>query len=315
MSSLHEILPAVITSGTIRIDELHPHRNQGLELTYIRSGQLEWLVDGVSEAVHQGMIFFTLPWQAHGSAAPREPANEVCHLLLAMKGSLFRPGGRVTLHPGLRLAADEEEAILSVLGAAERHAWAATPALVWIMESLTGRDLHHTPLEEGRTRNLLNAALYEVARIVSGEASPEATVQDSEERVRLWLLKLGEHCREAWSVDAMALSCGLKRSRFAALTRRVTGYSPLQYLKTLRLRRACALLCHTGKRITEIAFSCGFPSSQQFAKEFRKGTGSTPTAFRRNSKESEGIPPIDWSRIDWRDLDTEQQRVKRLQRV
>ena len=52
----------IISFGRFQCKELTPHKNRGMEITYIEKGMLEWEVEGVAEKVPQGSIFFTLPW-------------------------------------------------------------------------------------------------------------------------------------------------------------------------------------------------------------------------------------------------------------
>nr|WP_244268506.1 AraC family transcriptional regulator [Aeromonas fluvialis] len=61
----------------------------------------------------------------------------------------------------------------------------------------------------------------------------------------------------------------------------VTGETPVEMQRCLRLERAARSLCYSQDPVTEIAFSAGFASSQAFAKAFRKQFAMTPGALRR----------------------------------
>ncbi|MFE8730111.1 helix-turn-helix domain-containing protein, partial [Aeromonas hydrophila] len=50
----------------------------------------------------------------------------------------------------------------------------------------------------------------------------------------------------------------------------VTGETPAEMQRRLRLERAARSLCYSRDPITEVAFSAGFASSQAFVKAFRK---------------------------------------------
>jgi AraC-like DNA-binding protein len=47
-----------------------------------------------------------------------------------------------------------------------------------------------------------------------------------------------------------------------------------------RIENAKYMLIHTTRGLTEIAYDCGFTSSSQFSKTFRKCTGLSPRAYR-----------------------------------
>lgn len=54
----------------------------------------------------------------------------------------------------------------------------------------------------------------------------------------------------------------------------------MEYLFRLRTERAKTLLRETGIKVIDIAFECGFSSSQYFANTFRHATGMTPSEYR-----------------------------------
>jgi transcriptional regulator GlxA family with amidase domain len=58
------------------------------------------------------------------------------------------------------------------------------------------------------------------------------------------------------------------------------GLPPHPYLMQLRVERARELLEGTNLSITEIAFACGFASSQHLATVFRRALLTTPTEYR-----------------------------------
>ena len=75
----------IISYGRFQCSELTPHKNRGMEITYIEKGMLEWMVEGIPENVESGSIYFTLPWQVHGSVNPREPENTIWHVLFHLE--------------------------------------------------------------------------------------------------------------------------------------------------------------------------------------------------------------------------------------
>lgn len=60
-----------------------------------------------------------------------------------------------------------------------------------------------------------------------------------------------------------------------------TGVNGLSYIRTLRLSLAKRKLKETVDSITEIAIDCGFSSSQNFSRVFRKEIGITPSQYRK----------------------------------
>lgn len=62
--------------------------------------------------------------------------------------------------------------------------------------------------------------------------------------------------------------------------KRVTGYSPKQYLMQYRLTMARRLLLTTDEKVSEIALRTGFGDASNFTRTFRETTEMTPLEFR-----------------------------------
>lgn len=56
--------------------------------------------------------------------------------------------------------------------------------------------------------------------------------------------------------------------------------SPVQYIRSYRLKQAKALLGNTNKTITEISYEVGFNDASYFSKVFKSEYGQTPTKFQ-----------------------------------
>ena len=81
-------------------------------------------------------------------------------------------------------------------------------------------------------------------------------------------------------VGELAQSAGMSSSAFFERFKAVTGTSPLQYQKDLRLLRARGELQSTNAKISDIAFGVGYESSAQFSREFSRKFGRTPRQDR-----------------------------------
>lgn len=60
----------------------------------------------------------------------------------------------------------------------------------------------------------------------------------------------------------------------------VTGTSPLQYQKDLRLLRAREALRSSNGKVSQIAFGVGYESSAQFSREYARKFGVPPRQDR-----------------------------------
>ena len=69
---------------------------------------------------------------------------------------------------------------------------------------------------------------------------------------------------------------------FATLFKQSTSLSPHQYVLRRRIERAKQLLRETESSVLEISLSLGFEQPNNFARTFRRLTGTSPTHYRRN---------------------------------
>ena len=124
--------------------------------------------------------------------------------------------------------------------------------------------------------------ILQMLRSQGGEGDPGLT--SAQRTVALFLEDL-EHNPDSlarpWALREMAEHCGMKVTAFTKYCRKTTNTSPAKYLARCRLARAAHLLKEAhDQTITQIAFDCGFSSSQYFAVEFRKLYKCTPREYR-----------------------------------
>jgi AraC family transcriptional regulator len=85
------------------------------------------------------------------------------------------------------------------------------------------------------------------------------------------------------TLDEIAKAASFSRFHFHRIFKAVVGETSAEFTRRLRLELAAnRLLSHRHDDITRIAMNCGFSSSQNFAKAFRKHFGMSPSAFRKS---------------------------------
>lgn len=76
--------------------------------------------------------------------------------------------------------------------------------------------------------------------------------------------------KSSLSVDELAKKANMSSSSFYRVFKQSTGYTPLQYIKNLRLHQARYLIVRDGFRISQAACMVGYESVSQFSREFKR---------------------------------------------
>ena len=86
-----------------------------------------------------------------------------------------------------------------------------------------------------------------------------------------------------WSLEGLARTAHLSRSRFSQRFAELTGEAPMQYVTKLRMQRAAEALRGERLSIGELALRFGYESEPAFARAFKRHLGKPPGAIRRQA--------------------------------
>ncbi|OWV98054.1 AraC family transcriptional regulator [Rhizobium sp. R693] len=86
--------------------------------------------------------------------------------------------------------------------------------------------------------------------------------------------------------DASSMSRASLHRHFVALT----GLSPIQYQKQLRLQEARQLLLSGDRTASDVAFAVGYESASQFSREYLRQFGAPPVRDIRQLRQTIGSP-------------------------
>ena len=85
-------------------------------------------------------------------------------------------------------------------------------------------------------------------------------------------------------INELADHVGVNRSYLASSFKKATGYSPKEYLLSLRMEKAKSLLEKTDMPINTVANSVGYTDQLAFSRMFKEYSGISPRAFREEKQ-------------------------------
>jgi len=98
--------------------------------------------------------------------------------------------------------------------------------------------------------------------------------------VRNAILYMEENFRSPLSYRDVAKEVFVSPSYFLSLFKQETGQTFVDYITSIRMEKAKALLASTEKSVMEIADEVGFGNANYFSSSFKKATGMTPKEYR-----------------------------------
>ena len=120
--------------------------------------------------------------------------------------------------------------------------------------------------------------LLRLLRSPVGPAVAQIGVNDSKiERISSAISWIKQHFTDTLRVEELARNAGMSTSSFHAHFKEVTGVSPLQFQKTLRLQHAREQLRSGIFDVTSMAYQVGYASASQFSREYSRAFGIAPS--------------------------------------
>lgn len=102
------------------------------------------------------------------------------------------------------------------------------------------------------------------------------SVDSHASRVSKSIIRIRAGFREPLAMADLARLAGMSQSSFHEHFKSVTGTTPLQYQKDLRMIEARALLASGRRSVSEAGFEVGYESPTHFSRDFSRKFGSSP---------------------------------------
>ncbi|MBN2291714.1 MAG: helix-turn-helix transcriptional regulator [Pirellulales bacterium] len=294
-----DALPGVLTVGywDAARDQnwgLDWHRNEGLEITFLETGRLDFAVGGHNVEGQREEFFqqnlrpddftVTRPWQPHRIGDPNITASKLHFLILDV--GVRHPHTQWKWPKWLVLTPEDLERLTIFLRHNEQPVWQSGPDL----RHCFGRIARAVMTDkDGANISRLTVCLNELFVLLldifeSSRATLNESLSSSSRTVELFLAEFSQNQNDLaapWSVAEMARHCGMGVTHFTHLVKQLTNLTPIEYLNRCRIDSACRLLREKrNMTVTRVAMTCGFSSSQYFAAVFRRQLGCTPRVFR-----------------------------------
>lgn len=249
------------------------HWHQCLEVLYVEEGFGVVIVDHKQYTMRPGRMFFFPPFTLHKIIVDEQAQDRyrrtIIHLdqYALLKGLRDFPYSRQRLHNLTQRAGQSW-----VVDVADIH-----PHIDFLFcryEKLAG----DSPLNSEQVSCLLLSLL---SMLSEDHPSMSGITDGTASQVMFWL---DENYMRKFSLSRLAEELGKSKSYISRRFHQETGESIVNYLNTIRLRKACEALLHSQQSVREIARMVEFSDVTYFISAFGKGIGETPLQYRKRHK-------------------------------
>lgn len=133
---------------------------------------------------------------------------------------------------------------------------------------------YNSKLTVSNEKGLLLYTLFALGKLVNNAA-------DTTDKINDCISFIVTHYTSEISIEDMAASCNLSKSRFLYLFKERVGTSPHAYQQTLRIDNSKHLLATTNLPIADISRISGYQDPLYFSRLFKKNTGVSPLQYRK----------------------------------
>lgn len=274
----HIIEFALKKNSTIQLNSLSETITNTLRIYYIMEGRFEWIIGRQHYILYPGDMVLVLPGREFGGERGVLDIGTLSWIHLHVE----KPESpeKVLLGKWSNLGKIENRAIGKILSLNN------TPVLSKLKEA--GRILHELRQEllnqqigySTRVNQLIDELFILIARKLTYQNN---SYRDFPQTFMKLEKSLRQNLAHQWTVEEMAGLVGLGTTSFTEKVKNYSGFSPLNYLITIRISEAIKLLKRLDLNVTDIALDTGFYSSQHFSTTFKKLTGYTPSEFRKKN--------------------------------
>lgn len=286
---LEKELPGVKSIGYWDIKKLQDwglewHTNEGIEICLLESGNLDFQVKDNNYGLQTNDITITRPWISHKIGSPLVNLSKLHWLIIDL--TVRHPHQTWEWPKWIVLNEDDLEELTLYLRQNEQPVWKANTefrnCFIQIGNIIKQSD---TKAYDSKLKIQINQLLILLLDVFKNETVVlDQSLVESKRSVEIFLNSLKSKLEEEWTVVKMADDCRLGVTRFTHYCKELTNCSPMEYLNRLRLRKASKILLDSPKtQVIDVAFMCGFSSTQYFNYAFKKHFKLSPKKYQKEN--------------------------------
>lgn len=238
-----------------------PHWHEAPELIYVLRGGFEITVHQTAMQVHAGAFLYIGQDLIHSLEQSEQDSALVTWQFAPKLFDLSHPAPT-----GYFVLDDQKPGHSALLDVCAQH-----------LSSINKSDISSF----ARVANIYQI-LTEIDRNAIQLSAEVNTIKTKEERIiRDSIDYINNHFHQLISVADLAEKSSVSYYHFSRLFKKVSGYTPAEYISMIRVNMAKPMLKDIHRPITEISFAVGFNEHRRMIAAFKKYCGVTPSEYRK----------------------------------
>ena len=257
------------------------HRNEGIEIHFLESGSMPYAQDNKNTILEPNHLTITRPWEAHKVGRPVIGMGKFYWVIIDL--GIRRPHQDWVWPDWIMLTKSDLNRLTKILRQNDQWLWKGNARIRECFQKIGSTvDEDVKGSNASKIRLLINELLLLILEVMDSKNMVfNEALTDSSRSVKLFLNELEKNLSDAWTIERMAESAGVGLTRFTYHCRQLTNTTPMRYLAMKRLELAKTLLIENPDlSVAEVAYSCGFATSQYFSTVFKKQEKCTPLEYK-----------------------------------
>ena len=260
---------------------LNWHRNEGIEFHFLESGSMPYAQETEKTELRPNHLTITRPWEAHKVGNPEIGMGKFYWVIIDL--GIRRPHQEWEWPDWIMMTKKDLNRLTKILRLDDQWLWQSNSKMRECFHKMgVAVDNDVEGSSASKIRLLVNEMLILLLELAdSKEVVLNEALTDSSRSVQLFLNELDKNLSENWTIERMADSAGVGLTRFTYHCRQLTNTTPMRYLAMKRIEKAKTILMNNPElSVAEVAYSCGFATSQYFSTVFKRQEKCTPIEFK-----------------------------------
>lgn len=257
------------------------HRNEGIEFHFLESGTMPYSQENKEVVLAPNHMTITRPWEAHKVGNPHIGMGKFYWVIIDL--GVRRPHQNWVWPDWITLTPNDITRLTSILRKNEKSILKTDHSVRdCFLKISKAIDSDIKGSNASKIRLLINYLLVLLLDLLNTDDMVlNESLTDSSRSVDFFLKELEKNLSENWTIELMAQSAGVGLTRFTHHCKQLTNLTPMRYLTMKRLEMSKEILRKKEElSIAQIAYMCGFATSQYFATVFKKHEKCSPNQYR-----------------------------------